>query len=81
MVITNQKFTIHTHTKKKKQSKHNINSQGKRKKREREDRRPTKTNSKLHKKMAKITHIDIILNVNGLNAPTKRRREADWILK
>ena len=32
--------------------------------------------------MAKGTHISIItLNVNGLNAPTKRHRLAEWIQK
>ena len=32
--------------------------------------------------MARRTHISIMnLNVNGLNAPTKRRRLAEWIQK
>ena len=32
--------------------------------------------------MAIRTYISIItLNVNGLNAPTKRYRQAEWILK
>ena len=34
------------------------------------------------KKMARGTYIAIItLNVNGLNAPTKRHRLAEWIQK
>ena len=34
------------------------------------------------KKMAIVTHISIItLNVNGLNAPTKRHILAEWIQK
>ena len=34
------------------------------------------------KKMAIGTYISIItLNINGLNAPTKRHRLAEWILK
>ena len=34
------------------------------------------------KKMAMGTYISIItLNVNGLNAPTKRHRLAEWIQK
>ena len=34
------------------------------------------------KKMAIGTHISVItLNVNGLNAPTKRHRLAEWIQK
>ena len=37
-------------------------------------------NPKTIKKMAIGTHILIItLNVNGLNAPTKRHRLAEWI--
>ena len=39
-----------------------------------------KINPKQLKKMAIGTYISIItLNVNGLNAPTKRHRLAEWI--
>ena len=45
----------------------------------REIKRSTKSNPN-NQKMAKGTHISIItLNVNGLNAPTKRHRLAEWI--
>ena len=45
-----------------------------------EEKRSTK--STLFKKMAIGTYISIIiLNVNGLNAPTKRHRLAEWIQK
>ena len=51
-------------------------------KREKEEKRPTKTNSKQLTETAIRTYISIItLNVNGLNAPTKRHRLAEWIQK
>jgi len=41
-----------------------------------------KTKSKKINKMAVRTYISIItLNVNGLNAPTKRHRPTEWIQK
>ena len=44
-------------------------------------KRSTKSDQTI-KKMAIGTHISIItLNVNGLNAPTKRHRLAGWIQK
>ena len=48
----------------------------------REEKRATKTNAKATNKMAIRTYISIItLNVNGLNAPTKRHRMAEWTKK
>ena len=51
----------------------------------REEKRSTKSTKFLTqtvKKMAIGTYISIItLNVNGLNAPTKRHRLAEWIQK
>ena len=47
----------------------------------REGKRSTKSTQTI-KKMAIGTYISIItLNVNGLNAPTKRHRLAEWIQK
>ena len=47
----------------------------------REEKDPQKT-PKTIKKMVIGTYISIItLNVNGLNAPTKRHRLAEWIQK
>ena len=47
----------------------------------REEKRSTKPTPKI-KKMAKGTYISITtLNVNGLNAPTKRHRLIEWIKK
>ena len=41
-----------------------------------------KNKSKTTNKMAIRTYISIItLNINGLNAPTKRHRLAEWIQK
>ena len=45
-----------------------------------EDKRPTENNLKQLPKMAIRTCISIItLNINGLNAPTKRHRLDEWI--
>ena len=45
-------------------------------------RKKNKSKSKTFNKMAIRTYISIItLNVNGLNAPTKRNRLAEWIQK
>ena len=47
----------------------------------REEKRSTQSTQTI-KKMAIGTYISIItLNVNGLNAPTKRHRLAEWIQK
>ena len=85
MVTTNQKSTIDTHTKKKKESKHNtkVSHQITREenKRGREEKRPSNKSTAINK-MAVRTYISIItLKVNGLNAPTKRHRLAEWIQK
>ena len=45
-------------------------------------KRSIKTNPQKTKKMARRIYISIItLNINGLNAPTKRHRLAEWIQK
>ena len=50
-------------------------------KEEREEKRSTKSTPN-NQKMTIETYISIIiLNVNGLNAPTKRHRLAEWIQK
>ena len=84
MGTANQKTTIDTHTKKKKEPKHNIKDsyqitrEQKRKRRE----KTYKNKSKTINKMAIGTHILIItLNLNGLNALTKRHRLAERIQK
>ena len=47
-----------------------------------ERKKSNKNKSKAINKMAIRTYISIItLNVNGLNAPTKRHRLAEWIQK
>ena len=47
-----------------------------------EKKRTYKNKPKTIKKLVKGTYISIIaLNVNGLNAPTKRHRLAKWIQK
>ena len=47
-----------------------------------EKKRTYKNKPKTIKKMVIGTHMSIItLNVNGLNAPTKRHRLAEWIQK
>ena len=84
MVTTNQKSTINTHAKKKKQSKYNTkDSHQITREHKRKGRKKTyKNKSKTIKKMAIRIYISIItLNVNGLNAPTKRHRLAEGIQK
>ena len=85
MVATNQKSTIDIHTKMKKESKHSTKdgrqTAREKNKRRREEKRPTK-NLKTINKMAIRTYILVTtLNVNGLKAPTKRCRLAQWIQK
>ena len=81
----NQKTTIATHTKKKKQSKHNTKhghqTTRKENKRGREEKRPKKKPKTINKMAIRIYISVITLNVNGLNAPTKRHRLAEWIQK
>ena len=84
MGTSNQKMTTVTHTKKNKHSKHNtgdshqITREQKRKGRKKDLQKQSKTIFK----MAIRTYILIITsNVNGLNAPTKKHRLAEWIQK
>ena len=52
----------------------------KRKEQKKGRKKTNKTKSKTLNKMAIKTYISVItLNVNGLNAPTKRQRLAEWI--
>ena len=81
---SNQKSTIDTHTNKKKQSKDNTKDsyQTTREKEKKGRKKSNKNKSKAINKMAIRTYISIItLNVNGLNAPTKRHRLAEWMQK
>ena len=80
MGTTTQKSTIDTHTKKKKQSirftkdRHQITEEENKRGR----KKTFKNKSKTIKKMAIGTYISIMtLNVNGLNAPTKK--DMDWL--
>ena len=78
-----QQIHTHTHTHKK-QLKHNTKNghQTQENKRGREEKNTYKTQPKTIKKMALGIYISMItLNVNELNAPTKRHRLADWIQK
>ena len=82
METANPKTIIATHTKKKKQSKrsikdgHQITREQKRKGR----KKMYKNKSKTINKMAIRTYTSIItLNVNGLNAATKRHKLTKWI--
>ena len=82
MGTTNQKSTIDKHTKKKKQSEHNTkDSHQITRGQKRKGRKKTyKNKAKTINKIVIRTYISIItLNVNGLNAPTKRQRLAEWI--
>ena len=85
MVTANQKSTIDTHTKKKKQSKYNIKVSHQITREENKRGREEKiynNKSKTITEMAIRTNILIItLNVNRLNAPTKRHRLDEWIQK
>ena len=84
MGTTNQKTKIDTHTKKKKQPKHNTKDSHQiiREQKKKGRKKTNKNKSKTIKKMAIGTKISIItLNVNELNAPTKRCRLAEWIQK
>ena len=84
-VTANWKSTIDTQTNKKNQLKYNTKGSHQTRrgenKRRREEKTATKTNTK-QLKMAIRTYISIItLNVNGLNATTKRHWLAEWIQK
>jgi len=57
-------------------------SLGRKEQEKKERKKSSKNKSKAINKMAIRTYISIItLNVNGLNAPTKRHRLAEWIQK
>ena len=86
MRTANPKTTIDTHIKKKRQPKQNIKNghQTIREENKRlgEEKKPYKNKPKTIKKMAIRTYILInALNVNGLNATTKRYRLAECIQK
>ena len=75
----NQKYAIHTQINKKNQLKYNTKASHQttrgNNKRRREEKKSNKNKAKAINKMAIRTYISIItLNVNGLNAPTKRQR-------
>ena len=58
------------------------NHKGKSKKNKKGTKKTSKINWKTRFKMAINTYLSIItLNVNGLNAPIKRHKAADWIKK
>ena len=84
MATTNRKSTIDTHTKKKKESKHNAKDsyQITREEEKKGKNKTYKNKSKTINKIAIRTYILIItLNVNKLNAPTKRHRLTEWLQK
>ena len=84
MVTTNEKSIVGVYTKKKKESKHNTKSshQITREQKGKERENTYKNKSKTINKTAISTYISIItLNVNRLNASTKRQRLAEWIQK
>ena len=84
MVTTKQKCLIHTHTHthtQRKEFKYNTKDSNqitneKSKRRIKEQKIITKT---MNKKATSICLSIITLNVNGLNAPIKRHRVAEWI--
>ena len=85
-ITANQISTIDTQTNKKNQLKYNTkdNHQTRRgeNKRRTGKKGAARTTPKQLIKMAIRTYISIItLNINGLNAPTKRQRLAEWIQK
>ena len=78
---TNQNQTLHSQKLKRKILKHKINGNHPTQKRK-EAKRNTESTAKTRFKMAINTYPSIIaLNINGLNAPIKRHRAADWIKK
>ena len=85
MENTNQKTTIDTHTKKKKQPKHKTKDghqiTSEENKRGKEEKTPTKPNPKQLRNWQQNNISIITLNVNGLNAQTKRLRLTEWIQK
>ena len=86
-ITTNQKHTIESQKPKRREYKHNIKenhhtAKRKTKRKRKEWRRNRKSPGKQVLKTAINTYVSIFtLNVNGLNAPIKRHRVADWIKK
>ena len=86
-VTTNLKHTIDLKRPKRREHKYNTKenhqaTKGKTKKKKKETKKKYKTNRKTRFKMAINRYLPIItLNVNGLNAPIKRHKVADWIKK
>ena len=79
----NQNKTIDTHTEKKQKPKNDTRWLSNHKKKEQNSKwenTPIKTNVK-QTGNRKIYINNYLKNVNGLNAPTKRHRLAEWILK
>ena len=77
MVTANQKFVMVIHTKRYPNTTLKIVIKSQKKKGRKIS---AKNKSKTINKMAIRTHILIItLNINGINAPTKRHRLAEWI--
>ena len=86
MVTVNQKSTIDTYTNKISQSKHSTKDSHQNRREEykiREGKKKSTTKKpKTVNKLALRTYISIItLSANGLIAPTKRHRLAEWIQK
>ena len=82
MGTVNQKSTIDVHRKMEKESKHNAkDSHQITKEQKRKGRKQTyENNPKAITKMATRKYVLVItLNANGLDAPTKRHRLAEWI--
>ena len=82
-VSKNQKHTIGSQKPKRREHKHTtkkIIKPQKEKQKMKGTRKKYKINGKTRFKMAIHTYLSVItLNVNGLNAPIKRHRVADWI--
>ena len=81
MVTANQKFTKILRLKKESKQK-NIVIRSQENKREREEKKTYKNNCKTITKMAIRTYLSkMILNINGLNIPTKTHTLTKWIQK
>ena len=82
LVTTDQKMTIDTKTNKRKQFEHNTKDTHQITREQNKRGREEKKKSQTINKMAIGTYLSIItLSVNGLNAPAKRYRLAEWIQK
>lgn len=78
----NGKHTVDSQEPKRKKYKHNTkgNNQTTKEKTKRKEQRNTKSVGKIKIKMVMNTYLSMItLNVNELNAPSKRHRMAGWI--